>query len=69
LARVADKAAVRLGDPSLVFASIHHMLSLTGAGRYRAAETLLRSLRLQAQLLRAFAAARILCGKIGISPA
>jgi tetratricopeptide (TPR) repeat protein len=48
---LADKAAVRLGDSSLVFASIHHMLSLAGAGRYRAAETLLRSLRLQAQLL------------------
>jgi hypothetical protein len=49
---LADKAASRLGDPSLVFASIHHMLSLAGAGRYEAAETLLRSLRLQAQRLR-----------------
>jgi tetratricopeptide (TPR) repeat protein len=49
---LADKAAGRLGDPSLVFASIHHMLSLTGARRYRMAETLLRSLRLQAQRLK-----------------
>ncbi len=46
---LADKAALRLGDPSLVFASIHHFLALIGDGRDAAAETLLRSLRLQAR--------------------
>lgn len=46
---LADKAAARLGDPSLAFASIHHLMSLVGDGRYAAAETLLRSLRLQAK--------------------
>jgi len=34
---------------SLVFASIHHLLALVGAGRDAAAETMLRSLRLQAR--------------------
>jgi tetratricopeptide (TPR) repeat protein len=48
---LACKASSRLGDPSLVFASIHHMLSLAGAGREKAAEMLLRSLRLQARRL------------------
>jgi hypothetical protein len=45
---LADKAVARGGDPSLVFASVHHMLSLTGAGRDHAAEAFLRSLRVQA---------------------
>jgi len=46
---LADKAALRLGDPSLVFASLHHLLALVGDGRDTAAETLLRSLHLQAR--------------------
>jgi hypothetical protein len=49
---------------SLVFASIHHMLSLAGAGRDEAAETLLRSLRLQAQRLQGTQPA--ILGEIGI---
>jgi len=46
---LADKAERRLGDPSLVFASIHHIVSLTGDRRFSLAETMLRSLRLQAK--------------------
>jgi len=46
---LSDKAALRLGDPSLAFASIHHMVSLAGDGRHLAAESLLSSLRRPAQ--------------------
>jgi tetratricopeptide (TPR) repeat protein len=42
---LADKAALRLDDPSLVFASVHYLASLIGDGRHRAAESLVLSLR------------------------
>lgn len=61
---LADKAASRLGDPSLVFASVHHMMALAGAGDYEIAETLLRSLRLQAERLQGTQPA--LLGAIGM---
>lgn len=66
---LADKAAARAGDPSLVFGSVHHMLSLTGAGRYHAAEAFLRSLRLQARLLPGTQPARLVAIGIALAEA
>lgn len=41
---LADKAEARLDDRSLVFADLHYMLALLGAGRTRAATSLARSI-------------------------
>ena len=41
---LAEKAGNRLDDRSLVFADLHYVLALVGAGRIEAAETLARSL-------------------------
>jgi len=46
---LADKAALRLDDPSLVFASMHYLASLIGDGRHQAAESLVLSLRRRAR--------------------
>jgi tetratricopeptide (TPR) repeat protein len=45
---LAAKAETRIGDPSLVFARLHDLLSLAAAGRTAAAEMMLRSMRLHA---------------------
>ncbi len=45
---LAEKAAARVGDLSLVFARLHDLLALAGAGRIATAEMMLRSMRLHA---------------------
>jgi tetratricopeptide (TPR) repeat protein len=45
---LAAKAAARVGDLSLVFARLHDLLALAGAGRIATAEMMLRAMRLHA---------------------
>jgi tetratricopeptide (TPR) repeat protein len=47
-AELGARAASRIGDPSLVFARLHDLVSLAASGRIATAEMMLRSMRLHA---------------------